>query len=137
MPRILLAEDDDALRQFMTVALRRAGHDVDGVSDGAAALAALERERYDLVLTDLIMPGCDGVDLIDQAADRYGTVKALLVSNHVDEIWRKVSHRLSGPAPLSDAARQALTALGASDVLPKPFLLGDLVDRIDAKLNAA
>ena len=56
MARILLAEDDDAMRQFLATALGRAGHEVVSCPDGREALAALSTE-YDLLIADIVMPG--------------------------------------------------------------------------------
>lgn len=64
MPRILLVDDDDALRGTLRRILRRAGHSTVEASDGRDALAALETGDVDLVITDLIMPTSEGLDLI-------------------------------------------------------------------------
>ena len=57
MTRILLAEDDDSLRGFLTRALERAGYDVTSCADGEQAVAALD-QTFDLLLTDSLMTGC-------------------------------------------------------------------------------
>ncbi|MEO0594463.1 MAG: response regulator, partial [Myxococcota bacterium] len=64
MTKILLAEDDNSLRSFLSAALRRAGHEVHDHEDGEGALHALEREVFDLLLTDIVMPGLDGIQLV-------------------------------------------------------------------------
>ena len=69
MTKILLAEDDDSLRSFLTSALRRAGHEVQSYEDGDTALSALEREVFDLLLTDIQMPGIDGIELARRGAE--------------------------------------------------------------------
>src|SRR5262249_41641022 len=60
---ILLAEDDEAVREFVSRALSYYGHQVTAVPDGGAALEALEKSPYDLMLTDIVMPGLDGIAL--------------------------------------------------------------------------
>ena len=61
MARILVAEDDDAMRQFLAVALARSGHDVVAVGDGESASRNIEQNNYDLLLADIRMPGVDGL----------------------------------------------------------------------------
>ena len=63
MARILLAEDDDQMRAFLNRGLRRAGHAVDAVGDGEAALERSRNAEYDLLLADVVMPGIDGIEL--------------------------------------------------------------------------
>ena len=64
---ILLAEDDEAVREFVKRALAYHGHNVTAVGDGGSALAALEEAAYDLLLTDIVMPG-NGA-LVGQVSD--------------------------------------------------------------------
>ena len=69
--RILVVDDDDDLREVLTTALAREGHCVDGACDGTEALALLERQPYDLVLSDLRMPGTDGPSLYEMLRTRH------------------------------------------------------------------
>ena len=62
MARILLAEDDGSLRGFLTRALERAGHEVTACENGDDAVDALEDGPWDLLLTDIVMPGADGIE---------------------------------------------------------------------------
>ena len=70
MNRILLAEDDASMRDFLAKALNRAGHEVDAVADGEEGLDALGEApgAYELLLTDIVMPGVDGIELARRAA---------------------------------------------------------------------
>lgn len=68
--RILLVEDDDALRATVLEALRQAGYGVDAVGDGAAADAALAAGDYELVVLDLGLPELDGLDVLRRARQR-------------------------------------------------------------------
>ncbi|MBI1899727.1 MAG: response regulator, partial [Planctomycetia bacterium] len=70
--RVLVVDDSESARESMVLVLRHAGHEVEGVSCGAAALRAAEKTAYDVVLTDLQMPGMDGLELIRQLAKRQG-----------------------------------------------------------------
>lgn len=63
-PKILLVDDDEVLRAVVKEALVSGGYDVESVADGPTALAAYIRTRPHLVLTDILMPGCDGLELI-------------------------------------------------------------------------
>ena len=70
MSHILLAEDDDSLRGFLARALERAGHQVRVCADGDEAVDALDDGPYDLLLTDIVMPGTDGIEVARIAAAR-------------------------------------------------------------------
>ena len=70
MSCILLAEDDDSLRAFLTRALERAGYEVRACADGDEAMIALGEGAYDLLLTDIVMPGVDGIEVAREAAAR-------------------------------------------------------------------
>ena len=65
--RILLAEDDDSLRGFLTRALERAGYEVTSCPDGETAVDSLH-ETFDVLLTDIVMPGIDGIEVARRAA---------------------------------------------------------------------
>ena len=69
MARILLAEDDGSLRGFLTRALERAGHQVIDCENGDDAIDALEHGPYDLLLTDIVMPGADGIEVAAAISD--------------------------------------------------------------------
>lgn len=64
MNRILLIDDDDAIRDITAEILRHAGHAVDTAPDGHAGLALHRAEQHDLIITDMVMPDMDGVELI-------------------------------------------------------------------------
>jgi CheY-like chemotaxis protein len=69
--RILVVDDDDALREILTAALAHDGHEVVGASDGTEALTLLEQQPYDLVLSDLRMPHVDGPSLYEILRTRH------------------------------------------------------------------
>src|SRR3546814_17861812 len=68
MIRILLAEDDEVMRQYLTRALEKSGYEVVAVDRGTAALPLLETQRFDLLLTDIVMPAMDGIELAQHVA---------------------------------------------------------------------
>lgn len=82
MANILLAEDDSSMRQFLAAALEKAGHGVSACVDGLAALALLEQEgaAFDLLLTDIVMPGLDGIELSYRARKLFPDIKVLYIS---------------------------------------------------------
>lgn len=119
MARILLAEDDDSMRRFLAMALERAGHDIISVEDGLAALAALEKDRdYDLLLSDIVMPGMDGIELSQLAQKKRPGLKVMFITGFAAVAMGKRN-------PAQSAA-----------VLSKPFHLKDLVDQVDKLLAA-
>ncbi len=63
MIRILLAEDEQAMREYLTRALERSGYEVVPVDRGTEAVPLLEKEHFDLLLTDIVMPEMDGIEL--------------------------------------------------------------------------
>ena len=80
MVRILLAEDDDQMRIFLVRGLRRAGHMVDAVPDGEAALTRSQGTDYDLLLADVVMPGIDGIELARRVTARQPGIKVMFIT---------------------------------------------------------
>ena len=67
MARILIADDEDGLREFLSEVLEDEGHDVSQATNGHEAVAQLEKQSFDLLVTDLRMPGLDGIGVLKQA----------------------------------------------------------------------
>lgn len=111
MARILLAEDEDSLRELVARALKQDGHDVVSNCDGAAALDALMRDdgRYDLLLTDIKMPIMDGIALALAASRDFPDMPILLMTGYADQ-----RERASG------------LELLIRDVITKPFTLATI-----------
>lgn len=121
MAHILLAEDDHSMRAFIQKALERAGHSVDEVEDGLAALARLtadDGDQYDLLLTDIVMPGIDGIELAQKAAQLCPSIKVMFITG-----FAAVAMNAKKSQP--DSAK----------VLSKPFHLNDLVKQVDVLLT--
>lgn len=118
MARILLAEDDDAMRQFLATALGRAGHEVVSCPDGREALAALT-EEYDLLIADIVMPGLDGVELARRARASLPKLRVMFITGFA--------------AVVLDGGR---TPVPNASVLSKPFHLRDLVRHVQQVLAA-
>ena len=64
MPRTLIIDDDEPMRKMLVELLMREGHTVDGAPNGRAALKQMEADLYDLVITDIVMPDMEGLELI-------------------------------------------------------------------------
>ncbi len=92
MAKILLAEDEASVSAFVARALAQQGHEVTPVGDGMAALAALARDRFDLLLTDILMPEIDGIALALKASEDYPAMKILLMTGYAAE--RQRAHNL-------------------------------------------
>ena len=80
MARILLAEDDDSLRGFLGRALERAGHEVTICENGDEAIASLDDGPWDLLLTDIVMPGADGIEVAREAAQRQPELRIMFIT---------------------------------------------------------
>lgn len=93
MARILVAEDDDALRDLVVRALSEDGHDLTAVGDGAAALDVLSRDtHFDLLLTDVKMPVVDGIALALATGSLYPDIPIMLTTGYADQ--RERAHDL-------------------------------------------
>ena len=92
MARILVAEDEDSVSEFLVRALEGQGHTVDAVGDGAAALSALGAERYDLLLSDIMMPVMDGIALALTISRDQPELPIVLITGYADQ--RERAHNL-------------------------------------------
>jgi two-component system cell cycle response regulator CpdR len=119
MPRILLAEDDDSLRGFLTRALERAGYHVTACADGEEAAAVID-EGWDLLLTDIVMPGIDGIEVARLAAAKQPGLRIMFITGF---------------------AAVALTAADrappGAKVLSKPVHLREIVEEVERMMAAA
>jgi len=80
MIRILLAEDDEAMRAYLSRALENAGYDVAAVDRGTAALPLLQDRRFDLLLSDIVMPEMDGIELAQRCAEISPGTKVMFIT---------------------------------------------------------
>jgi two-component system cell cycle response regulator CpdR len=121
MAHILLAEDDESLRKFLAAALVKAGHAVTDFGDGSEAYECVQGEaNFDLLLTDIVMPGMDGIELAKRAAELNGELKIMFITGFAAVALH----------PASGAPKQA-------KVLSKPFHLREIVAEVDRMLAAA
>ena len=113
MIRILLAEDDDVMREYLARALEKSGYSVASVDRGTAALPLLEAERFDLLLTDIVMPEMDGIELAQRAAQLAPGMRVMFITG-----FAAVALKTGASHP-------------NARVLSKPFHLRDLVLEVD------
>lgn len=109
MIRILLAEDDASMRTYLSRALENAGYEVVSVDNGTAALPWIETAYFDLLLTDIVMPEMDGIELAQRCAEMSPDTKVMFITG-----FAAVSLKASREMP-------------QAKVLSKPFHLRDLV----------
>ncbi|QRP50140.1 response regulator transcription factor [Amycolatopsis sp. FDAARGOS 1241] len=117
-PRVLLADDDRAIRESLLRALELEGYEVTEVTDGVAALAVARRDRFDVLILDVMMPGVDGL----------GVCRVLRADGDPTPI-------LMLTARVEPPDRVAGLDAGADDYLVKPFDLDELLARLRALLR--
>ncbi|GIW39798.1 MAG: acetoacetate metabolism regulatory protein AtoC [Candidatus Binatia bacterium] len=115
---ILVADDEAGIRESLAEVLREEGYDVVAVGDGEAALRALEERDFDVVLSDLLMPGADGLEVLERVRERSPQTLTLLMTAHASV----------------DTAVQALRR-GAQDYLLKPLLFDEVLHKVEALLQ--
>jgi two-component system cell cycle response regulator CpdR len=118
-PKILLAEDDNDMRRFLVKALEKAGYKVLSFDNGASAYDRLREEPFSLLLTDIVMPEMDGIELARRATELDPDLKVMFITG-----FAAVALNPDSKAP-KDAK-----------VLSKPFHLRDLVDEVNKMLAA-
>ena len=118
-PRILLAEDEEAMRTYLTRALVKAGYEVESVDRGTDAIPFLEKEHFDLLLSDIVMPEMDGIELAQRCAEISPRTKVMFITG-----FAAVSLRASREQP-------------HAKVLSKPFHLRDLVLEVERVFDEA
>ena len=115
---LLLVEDDDAIADALRLHLEQAGYRLHREADGRLAMGAIDRQRWDLVLLDLMLPGADGWEVCRHLRARHPDVPVIMLSARSAE-----AHRVLG------------LELGADDYLAKPFSMLELVARVRALLR--
>lgn len=86
--RILVAEDNPAVREFIVRALQSSGAHLVSVADGQQALDALAKERFDVLVTDIVMPNVDGIALALKAVRQYPDLRVVMISGYAQERMR-------------------------------------------------
>ena len=118
--KILLAEDDNDMRRFLVKALQNAGYDVASFDNGLSAYNRLREEPFTLLLTDIVMPEMDGIELARRATELDPDIKVMFITG-----FAAVALNADNEAP------------SEAKVLSKPFHLRDLVSEVGKMLAAA
>jgi two-component system cell cycle response regulator CpdR len=119
LSKILLAEDDNDMRRFLVKALENAGYEVTDYDNGMSAYRRLREEPFELLLTDIVMPEMDGIELARRAAELDPDIKIMFITGFAAVALN----------PDSNAPKDA-------KVLSKPFHLRDLVTEVQKMLAA-
>ena len=113
MIRILLAEDDTSMREYLARALTRVGYEVAAVGCGTEAIPLLKAGKYDLLLTDIVMPEMDGIELAQRASAMDPSIRVMFITG------------------FAAVALQGGRTAPEAKLLSKPFHLKDLVAEVD------
>ena len=122
MAEILVVDDNEELRQLMCTSLTLAGHNVVAATNGVAATRHIRERVPELVVSDIVMPDMDGLELILKITKEYPQMKILAVT---------------GGGATDPGLRLTLAKhFGAHDTLNKPFSLGDLIEKVSSLLQS-
>ena len=119
MSKILLAEDDTDMRRFLVKALQNAGHEVISYDNGLSAYQRLREEPFELLLTDIVMPEMDGIELARRASELDPDIKIMFITG-----FAAVALNSDSKAPRN------------AKVLSKPVHLRELVNEVHKMLAA-
>ena len=120
MARILLAEDDTSMREYLQRALQRVGYEVQAVGCGTEAMPLLHNEQFDLLLTDIVMPEMDGIELARRATELDPEIKVMFITG-----FAAVALTVGERAP------------AGAKVLSKPIHLREIVAEVERMMAAA
>ena len=117
MRRVLVCEDEDSIREFVVINLKRSGYEVVDVNCGEDALKAYEEAegRFDIALLDIMMPGINGMEVCKKLREKSATLGIIMLSAKSQEM-DKISSLM----------------IGADDYITKPFSISELIARVDA-----
>lgn len=117
MRKVLVCEDEDSIREFVVINLKRSGYDVVDVNCGEDALQAYEEADggFDVVLLDIMMPGINGMDVCKKLREKSANLGIIMLSAKSQEM-DKISSLM----------------IGADDYITKPFSISELIARVDA-----
>lgn len=122
MARILVIDDQESIRRVVRRALEQDGHEVFDASDGEVGMEILESQSFDVVITDIFMPGQDGIVTLRQVRKRFPKVKVIVISG--------------GDSTGMMDLREDAELLGAVKSLQKPFNAREIMDVVKSVLGS-
>ena len=122
MARILVIDDQEPIRRIVRRALEQDGHQVSDADDGEVGMQMLRRGGADVVITDIFMPGQDGIVTLRQIRKEFPDVKVIVISGGDS----------SGMLDL----RKDAELLGAVKTLPKPFTAREIINLVRSVLES-
>jgi CheY-like chemotaxis protein len=118
MSKILVVDDDPVVRKNLAILLERAGYEADQAGDGIEAVEKVNHQKFDLVLSDILMPRMDGHALIAHIGAHWPDTRIIMMT-----------------AYFQSEADKKFTAAGADDFIGKPIMFDDLLSKIERALN--
>lgn len=132
MPKILVIDDDPAVRMTIKLVLEREGHAVELATDGLAGMKAVKAGGIDLLIVDIFMPGMDGIETIREVRRHQPALPAIVISGTSVEGPGTLASGLPAPDFLAMAVK-----LGAVRSLQKPFRPHDIIGAVRQCLGEA
>lgn len=118
----LVVDDEETLRKLVSIVLERAGHRVLTASSGSEALRILKSEQVDLVISDIVMPETDGIELMREIRTKFPGMKIISMSGGGNYLTASLCLKLAGQ-------------MGASVILSKPFTPDQLLETVTHALT--
>lgn len=122
MPRILLIEDDDAIRELITLMLTHEGHTVVTAANGREGLEKFQVGAFDLLITDLVMPEKEGIEVLREIQGKDRNLKTIAMSG-------------GGKFGGADTYLRLASLLGAKTILAKPFTRDEFISTVNDVLG--
>lgn len=119
MKKILVVDDDETVRKNLAALLERAGYEADQAADGVEAIDKLKQQKFDLVLSDIVMPRMDGHALLAELGSRWPETRIIMMT-----------------AYFQSEGDDKFTAAGADDFIGKPIAFDELLAKIERALSS-
>lgn len=123
MAKILIIDDEKVMRDFITKTLTPLGYSIDSVGDGWTGMQIFRRKRHDLIITDIFMPGIEGLDVIDEISSTYPGVKTIAISG--------------GGKFEMEYTLELAKEIGADTYMAKPFSAQELIFAVNELFSEA